>query len=52
MIKTVSDDIDVDHQIIFTTSMIAPDLDTKELTVGDLYDFNNKSLKIGRLQTA
>jgi hypothetical protein len=48
MIKAVSDSIDIDHQIIFTTSMIAPDLDTVDLTVGDRYDFNNKSLKIGR----
>ncbi|MDB5600838.1 MAG: hypothetical protein JWN71_2882 [Xanthobacteraceae bacterium] len=48
IIKRVSDLISSDHQIIFTTSMIAPDLNIAELTVGDMYDFNNKSLKIGR----
>jgi len=35
-----------EHQIIFTTSMIDPTLDVPEYTVGDKYDFNNKSLRI------
>lgn len=40
--------IKVDHQIIFTTSMIDPTLNIEEFTVGDMYDYNNKSLRIGR----
>ena len=36
----------VDHQIIFTASMIAPELDKPDLTVGDFYTETNKSLRI------
>lgn len=38
--------IDVDHQIILTTSMIDPKLDGTALCVGDKYGHDNKSLKI------
>jgi hypothetical protein len=48
LIIAIDNEISSDHQIIFTTSMIAPELDRPELTIGDKYDFNNKSLKIGR----
>jgi len=34
----------VNHQIIFTTSMIDPELDVPELCVGDKYDKDHKSL--------
>lgn len=34
----------VNHQIIFTTSMIDPKLDTPEFCVGNKYDQNHKSL--------
>jgi hypothetical protein len=50
LIVNVSSQITVEHQIIFTTSMIDPSLDRPEFTVGDKYDFNNKALKIGRGQ--
>lgn len=48
MIVRMSEELDVEHQIIFTTSMIDPTLDTAQFTIGEKYDFNNKSLKIGR----
>ncbi|MDB5578898.1 MAG: hypothetical protein JWR80_4074 [Bradyrhizobium sp.] len=48
IILKISDSIDVDHQIIFTTSMISDDLDRSEMTVGEKYSFNNKSLKVGQ----
>jgi len=48
LIVSLSGQLNVDHQIIFTTSMIDPKLDIEEYTVGDKYDFNNKSLRIGR----
>lgn len=37
---------DVKHQIIFTTSMIAPDLNNTELCVGEEYMKSNKTLKL------
>jgi hypothetical protein len=37
---------DTDHQIILTTSMIAPELDIAELTVGPFYTHDRKSLAI------
>lgn len=49
-ILSISSEIRVDHQIIFTTSMIAPELDRPDLTIGDKYDYNNKSLKIKSAQ--
>ena len=45
-IVSISDDIPIEHQIIFTTSMVDPELDKSDLTVGDHYTFENKSLKI------
>lgn len=46
LILRISNQIPCEHQIIFTTSMIAPELEESELTVGDQYTFDNKSLKI------
>jgi hypothetical protein len=46
LIVAESAKLEVEHQIIFTTSMIDPQLDRPDLTVGDLYTFENKSLKI------
>lgn len=34
-----------DFQLIFATSMIAPELDTEEYVIGDYYNEENKSLK-------
>ena len=34
-----------DYQVIFATSMISPELDTSEYTIGDYYTESNKSLK-------
>jgi hypothetical protein len=48
LIAAISDDIKTDHQIIFTTSMADPTLDTSDMTVGERYNFSNKTLKIGR----
>jgi hypothetical protein len=48
LLAEISDGIETDHQIIFTTSMVDPLLDESELTVGDRYNFNNKALKIGQ----
>lgn len=45
-IVELSDSIDVEHQIIFTTSEIDPDLESSGLTVGDFFTVKNKSLKI------
>lgn len=47
LIATISESIEADHQIIFTTSMVDPALDESEMTVGDRYSFGNKSLSIG-----
>lgn len=41
----LSDTIDVKHQIIFTTSMIAPNLNESSYCVGEYYDDKNKTLK-------
>ena len=46
MIVKLSKIVKAEHQIIFTTSMIDPSLDVPEYTVGDKYDFNNKSLRL------
>lgn len=47
LIATISEGIETDHQIIFTTSMIDPGLDASEMTVGEKYNFSNKALKFG-----
>ncbi len=44
----VSENIKAEHQIIFTTSMLDPNLDVPEYTVGEKYTYNKKSLKIAR----
>ncbi|MCY1030983.1 AAA family ATPase [Corallococcus sp. BB11-1] len=38
--------LDIDHQIIFTTSMIAPEFNTPDLVVGDFYKRDHKSLRM------
>jgi len=46
-IVRVSSQLEVVHQIIFTTSMINPSFDgDKKLCVGEKYDDNNKTLKL------
>ena len=42
----VSSEIEVPHQIIFTTSMIDEELDGSEYCIGEFYDDRNKSLKL------
>jgi hypothetical protein len=39
--------LNAEHQIIFTTPMIAPDLDESDFIVGEHYVFANKSLRVG-----
>jgi hypothetical protein len=51
MLIKLSSSLNVEHQIIFTTSMIDPSLDNDNYTIGEKYDFNNKSLKVGRNNT-
>jgi DNA repair exonuclease SbcCD ATPase subunit len=41
----VSSDIKIPHQIIYTTSMIYPELDNSSLCVGSNYNDHNKTLK-------
>ena len=41
-----SSQFDVEHQIIFTTSMIAPELNNPTYCVGEEYTHENKSLKV------
>ena len=42
----LSKSLSVEHQIIFSTSMIAPDLNGSSYCVGDFYNDQNKTLKI------
>lgn len=42
----MSQESEVNHQIIITTSMISPDLDNTELCVGDFYTKVDKTLKL------
>lgn len=46
LITSISDKFGSDHQIIFTTSMIADELNNTPYCVGDDYDRSNKTLKI------
>jgi len=46
IISDISSKSKVDHQIIFTTSMINDQLNNTDLCVGEEYDQNNKTLKI------
>lgn len=45
-IVKLSSSLDVEHQIIFTTSMIDSDLNQSEYCVGDFYNMYNKTLKV------
>lgn len=45
-IVEISNEIEVRHQIIITTSMISPELDNSELCVGEFYTESNPTLKI------
>ncbi|RSD30334.1 AAA family ATPase [Vibrio pectenicida] len=45
-IVKLSNSLDVEHQIIFTTSMIDSDLNQSEYCVGDFYNMQNKTLKV------
>lgn len=47
LIAAISENFETEHQIIFTTSMVDPDLDKSDKTVGERYSFSNKTLKIG-----
>ena len=47
-IVKISNETKVKHQIIITTSMIAPNLDNTELCVGDFYTETDKTLKLGK----
>jgi len=42
----ISRSLNVNHQIIFTTSMIAPELDGSAYCVGEFYSKQNKTLKL------
>jgi uncharacterized Zn finger protein (UPF0148 family) len=44
LIVALSKEFDVSHQIIFTTSMIDPELDKTDLCIGPAYGPNNKTL--------
>jgi hypothetical protein len=46
LLTTISSKIEQEHQIIFTTSMIADDLNNTSYCIGDEYDRNNKILKV------
>jgi len=45
LILEYSQRYDVEHQIVFTTSMIDPELENTNLCIGDHYTVTNKSLK-------
>ena len=46
LITAMSDKYEVEHQIIFTTSMVSDELNNKPYCIGEEYGRNNKSLKI------
>ena len=46
LITSMSNRFGKDHQIIFTTSMIADELNNAEYCIGENYDRNNKTLKV------
>ena len=45
LIVALSKEFEVSHQIIFTTSMIDPELDKTDLCVGPAYGPDNKTLR-------
>ena len=49
LLRDRSEASDVDHQIIFATSMISPDLDDDRFTVGHFATRDNPTLAIGVL---
>lgn len=51
LIVEISNSLGVEHQIIFTTSMVNPALEVESLVIGDHYLFDKKSLRLGRLST-
>jgi hypothetical protein len=46
LITALSDKYEIEHQIIFTTSMVSDNLNNQPYCVGEEYDRNNKTLKI------
>ncbi|MEP4531466.1 MAG: AAA family ATPase [Cyclobacteriaceae bacterium] len=44
-VVSMSNESDVEHQIIITTSMIAPELDNTDMCVGEFYTETQKTLK-------
>lgn len=46
VITKLSDDSSVPHQIIFTTSKIAPELNNEAYCIGPFYDDDNKTLSV------
>lgn len=47
LICHVSENCSASHQIIFSTSMIDPDLNETNFVVGDYYTFDKKALRVG-----
>ncbi|WP_102313408.1 AAA family ATPase [Vibrio cyclitrophicus] len=45
-IVKLSNSLDVEHQIIFTTSMIDSNLNQSKYCIGDFYNMSNKTLKV------
>lgn len=52
LVVDASRSLSVDHQIIMTTSMIAPELDTPDLTIGRYFTHENKSLDLSGKEQA
>ncbi|WP_068300887.1 hypothetical protein [Kordiimonas lacus] len=46
IVAEISENSDVDHQIIITTATISPELDNPKYTVGELYSTENRSIKL------
>ena len=46
IVADISDNSNVDHQIIITTATISPKLDNHRYTVGELYSTDNRSIKL------
>ena len=46
LICQTSEELTVPHQIIFTTSMLNPNLDTEKYLVGDIYTHDHRTLNI------
>jgi hypothetical protein len=47
LIYSISESSAVEHQIIYGTAMIAPELDVPELTVGEASTRDHPTLRIG-----